>query len=81
MQVIRTKRFDETFTKLPANIKRKDIEQLLRLETDPHHPSLHTHKRAGQHNLWQAGITQDYRLFFVMEGDTITLVSVESTEK
>ncbi len=81
MRVIRTKRFDETFLKLPASIHRKAIEQLLRLEANPHHPSLHTHKRAGQKNLWQARITRNYRVFFQLECDTITLVSVEPHEK
>jgi mRNA-degrading endonuclease RelE of RelBE toxin-antitoxin system len=81
MRVIRTKRFDQAYAKLPAEIQRQAVEQLLRLEVDPQHPSLHTHKRRGEGDVWQARVTRSYRLFFRMEGDTITLIDVGPHEK
>lgn len=81
MRVIRTKRFDQSYAQLPAEIQRQAIEQLLRLEADPHHPSLRTHKRRREVDVWQARVTRNYRIFFLMEGDTITLIDIGPHEK
>lgn len=73
--------FRRAYAKLPPVIQRETDEQIRRLCVDPHHPSLHTHKRKGEEGLWQARITRSYRLYSAMEGGIITLMHVGAHEK
>jgi len=81
MRVVRTPRFDRAYNKVPLPIQSQAIKQLLLLEENPHHPSLRTHKRRGEEGVWQARITRDYRVYFLMESDTITLLDIGPHEK
>ncbi len=81
MELIYSAAFLKAYSKLTPELRDQVDKQLLLLAYNPHHPSLHTHKRRGQEHLWQARITRSYRLFFRMEGSTITLVDAASHEK
>ena len=79
--ILTTPGYDRDYQKLPARIQGNVDQQVLRLRLNPHHPSLRTHKRRGEGEVWQARITQSYRLFFRMEGNTITLLTIGPHEK
>lgn len=79
--VLNTPAYDRAYKKLPAEIQRRTDEQVLRLRIDPFHPSLRTHKRRDDPNVWQARVTLNYRLLFRLEGNAIVLLTVMSHEK
>ena len=79
--VLTTPGYDRDYRKLPAQIQEHVDQQVQRLRLDPHHPSLRAHKRAGENEVWQSRITRNYRLYFLMEGDIITLLAVGPHEK
>ena len=81
MEFIYSPRFLRAYKKLPMTIREQTDRCIELLESNPYHPSLHVHKRRGEGEVWQARITRSYRLFFAMEGQTITLISVEPHEK
>lgn len=80
-KVFFTPAYDRAYDKLPATIQQAVDDQIQRLRIDPRHPSLRTHKRRGEGEVWQARITRDYRLFFHMQSDTITLLDVHVHDK
>ena len=73
--------FDKKYRQLTQDIRRYVDKTLDLLRENPYHPSLHTHKRRGEKEVWQARVTRNYRLYFEMEGDIIRLVSVVPHEK
>ena len=73
--------YDRFYRKLTPELQRKTDATIQQLRLDPRHPSLHTHKREGQPDMWQARVTKSYRLFFRLEHHVITLLSVEPHEK
>jgi len=76
MRLICSARFLRAYQKLSQAGRRQTDKTLRQLEADPHHPSLRTHKRRGEGAIWQTRITREYRLYFLMQGDTITLLHV-----
>ncbi|NUN98015.1 MAG: hypothetical protein HUU16_17775 [Candidatus Omnitrophica bacterium] len=66
---------------MTPSLQRRADTAIQQLRVNPHHPSLRTHKRAGEGNLWQARVTRSYRLYFELHGDTITLIDVGPHEK
>ena len=81
MRLVTTTRFWRDYNKLNPTIQNQVDKALELLAENPHHPSLHTHKRRGEKEVWQARVTRGHRLYFEMEGDIIRLVSVVSHEK
>lgn len=79
--VLFTSAFDRAYEKLPPRLQQKVEDQIQRLRTDLKHPSLHTHRRKDDKNVWQARVTRSYRILFELEGDTITLLKVTAHEK
>ncbi|MGH9459658.1 MAG: type II toxin-antitoxin system RelE family toxin [Vicinamibacteria bacterium] len=51
------------------------------LVRDLRHPSLHAKKYDEERDIWQARVTQDWRLYFQIEGDTYTILSLVSHPK
>lgn len=81
MRLIATKQFWRGYDKLPESIQGQVDRTLTLLEENPHHPGLRIHKRQGEKDVWQARVTRNYRLYFQMEGETITLLSISAHEK
>ena len=81
MNLIYTDGFSRAYRKLPAAVRRQVDTQLLLLCANPHHPSLRTHKRRGEGEIWQARIPRSYRLFYLRQGESITLLTVGPHEK
>jgi mRNA-degrading endonuclease RelE of RelBE toxin-antitoxin system len=81
MELIYSPVFLKAYTKLSVELREQVDKQLVLLADNPHHPSLRTHKRRGEGGVWQARITQKYRLFFRMDGGAIHLVTLGAHEK
>lgn len=79
--IVPSPQFEKEYGKLELQVQRQIDKSLGLLRENPHHPSLRTHKRRGEGNIWQARVTRDYRLYFEMEGEVIRLLSVTSHEK
>ena len=73
MTIERTDRFKRDFLRLPQAIKRRTEKQLVRLVSDPRHPSLRIKKMEGTENIWEGRITKGYRFTFQVEPDTYIL--------
>lgn len=76
MRLINTPRFRRDYGKLPEAVLDQIDKALKLLEENPHHPSLRTHKRRGEHVVWQARATRSYRILFKMDGENIILLNV-----
>ena len=81
MSLRSTHKFKRSYKKLPEDVQRKTDQMLALLDENPHHPSLRTHKRKGEEGVWQARLTRDYRIFFLMDGETLTLLDVVAHPK
>lgn len=81
MRLVESGRFRREYKKLPVSLQDQVDKTLVLLATNPHHPSLRTHKRQGGRELWQARETRSYRIYFEMSNDAIRLVSVAPHEK
>ena len=71
-----TQRLLKIYAKAPLGVQRAFDKQVNHLLTDPHHPSLRTKKYDESRGLWQARINQDWRFYFIIEGDTYHLVEM-----
>lgn len=67
------KRFKKSYKLLPGSIQTKVDRQIVTLETNFRHPSLHTKKIKGSGGIWEARIDDFYRMTFEIIDDTIYL--------
>jgi mRNA interferase RelE/StbE len=73
MQIKTSKIFKNDYISLSEEIKERANKQLSFLVKNPHHPSLRLKKIKGKGNIWEARITQDYRLTLQIDGDICLL--------
>jgi hypothetical protein len=71
-----TSRFDRDFRDAPPLIQRAFEKQLAQLLRDLRHPSLRAKKYDEARGIWQARISRSWRFYFLIEGDTYTLLSM-----
>ena len=69
-QLFRTDRFKKEYKGLPEEIKGRADKTLELLPTHPRHPSLQTKKMEGAPDIWEARVSDNYRITFqfVQEG-------------
>jgi mRNA-degrading endonuclease RelE of RelBE toxin-antitoxin system len=67
VKIRRTKTFDKTFLKLPAQIQQKTEKAVKLLLLEFYHPSLHTKKMSGQKDIWEARVDYHYRFTFTLD--------------
>ncbi len=60
----------------PAAIRRAFDRKVEFLAQNLQHPSLHAKKYDEANDIWQARVTQGWRFYFHIEGDTYTILSV-----
>ena len=73
-----TERFVREYEQLPERLQRRVDRALDFLLSNFRHPSLRTKKMEGEQDsegrdIWEARVTQDYRLTFVIAGDAYIL--------
>ena len=73
MRVEATATFVRLYKKLPAHIRDLAKKALQLFEADPSHPSLVHKKMAGQKNIYEFRVSQNYRITYQKIQDTACL--------
>ena len=73
MRIEATQTFVKIYRNLPLEIQEKTKKTLELFEANPAHPSLGHKKMAGQTNIYELRVTQNYRLTYQRTEDTIYL--------
>lgn len=76
MRVGFTTRARDSYRDAPPTIQRATQKQVRLLSGNLKHPSLHAKKYDEKEGLWQARITRDWRMYFVIRGDTYWIVDI-----
>lgn len=69
----RLESFVKDYNNLPSDIQKRVDKQLRFLVKNPKHPSLNTKKMKDPSDIWEARVTESYRLTFQIEKDTYIL--------
>ena len=75
MNIKLNKKAEKGYIKLSPEIKNKANKKFLLLDIDIHHPQLYTKKMGGS-DRWEARIDYHYRFTFVVENNTILILSI-----
>ncbi|MBI3679885.1 MAG: hypothetical protein HY235_05755 [Acidobacteria bacterium] len=81
MNVYLTRRAIEALVAAPLPVQKAFIKQLSFLVRDLRHPGLHAKKFNESEDLWQARVTQDWRFYFTIKGDTYLIESIRAHPK
>ncbi|MBU0508197.1 type II toxin-antitoxin system RelE/ParE family toxin [bacterium] len=73
MEISFTKSFLRDYEDLPPNLKDRVKKAILKLASDIEHPSLRVHKMKGRSNVWEARVTDGYRMTFSREEGTLIM--------
>ncbi len=65
--------FSRDYERLPAHIKERVNKQVELLSANPSHPSLRLKKMRRPDNIWEARLTQGYRITLQIAGDVAFL--------
>jgi mRNA-degrading endonuclease RelE of RelBE toxin-antitoxin system len=69
-----TERFEETYAKLPASVRKKVIKALRLLAENPRYPSLQTKPIQGARGIYEARVDRDYRMTYErLPGDVLRM--------
>lgn len=71
MKLIRTKKFLKFYRSLPKEVQKVADRKIKILVENPRHPSLRVKKVEGIKGIWEARITENYRLTFEIYRDRI----------
>ena len=75
------KTFEESFEKLPKEIQDRFSEKLSFLMENFQHPSLRAKKMQGKQDIWEASISDNYRITFNIIGNTIIFRKIGTHDK
>jgi hypothetical protein len=83
MRALLTEPFTRAFVAAPPEVQKAFGKQLASLLRDLRHRSLDAKKypESGDPKLWQARVTQDWRFYFRIEGDTYILDTIKAHRK
>ncbi len=73
MQIQATQTFVRLYKKMPAEIKERAQKALMLFESNPAHPSLGHKKMAGQEDIFEIRVSQNYRITYQKTGDVLYL--------
>ena len=76
MKIIESAGFKKQLAKLPFPIRKKYQNKIILLAENFFHPSLHTKKKKGIKNRWEARIDYHYRFTFIKEKNTLILLTI-----
>jgi mRNA interferase RelE/StbE len=72
----RTDRFAKQLYEAPARVRKDFKKQLGFLLRDPRHKSLRAKKIDETRGIFQARVNQDWRFYYLVDGDTYILLSI-----
>jgi mRNA-degrading endonuclease RelE of RelBE toxin-antitoxin system len=73
---VATERFRDRYRRLDPVIQARADKALELLLSNPRHPSLGVKRYKRYPGVWEARVTQSYRILFLWDGQTITGLSV-----
>ncbi len=76
MRVRFSHRFERSYAKAPANIRKLFDQKLSLLLKNFRHPSLRAKKYDEAQDIWQARVNADWRFYFVIEEDLYYLIDI-----
>ena len=81
MEIKIEKTFKKSYEKLPKEIQDRFSEKLSLLMENFQHPSLRAKKMQGKEDIWEASISDNYRITFNIKGNTIVLRKIGTHDK
>ena len=76
MKIFYTPHFERKYKFLPKETKRKFRKQINYLLRNLRHPSLRAKKYNEEHDIWQARVDRNYRLYFLIRDDIYILLDI-----
>jgi len=76
MKVLFTERALRSYANAPEVIQSSIDKQIRLLSENLRHPSLRAKKYDESKNIWQARVTQNWRFYFTIKGDTYQIIDV-----
>lgn len=76
MRLRYTKRFRDQYQSAPQEVQKAFDKQVRLLAENLRHPSLRAKKYDESQDIWQARVTQRWRLYFKIEGDAYVILSM-----
>ena len=71
-----TKRSKRDYLAAPAAVQKAFDKQARLLSQNLQHPSIHAKKYDETTGLWQGRVNRDWRFYFLIEGDTYTIITI-----
>jgi mRNA-degrading endonuclease RelE of RelBE toxin-antitoxin system len=81
MNIKTTNQFDKDYEKLPDEIKKRLYKSLSLLMDNFQHPSLRVKKMRGKDNIWEARISDSYRITFQITNNTFIFRKIGQHDK
>jgi addiction module RelE/StbE family toxin len=81
MKIQIEKTFMKSYGSLPKEIQDRFQQKLSLLMENFQHPSLRAKKMQGKEDIWEASISDNYRITFKIKGDTIILRKIGTHDK
>ncbi|MBI5281789.1 MAG: hypothetical protein HY858_08925 [Candidatus Solibacter usitatus] len=76
MRLLRTQRFDRSYSGAPKEIRQVFDKQSLLLLQNLRYPSLRAKKVDETNDVWQARVSKDWRFIFQIAGDTYIIPDI-----
>ena len=76
-----TVQYHRALMKMPTMVREAAYKQVDKLVQNLRHPSLRAKKYDEAHDIWQARVTDTYRFYFVIQGDTYVLLDITKHPK
>ena len=76
MKLVFTARAEQDYDRLSSKMRAQADKQLDFLVHNLRHPSLHAKKYDERRDIWQARISRDYRVFFLIANDIYVLLAL-----
>lgn len=81
MRIKLDRKAEKAYLKLSPVIREKANKKFTLLDKDVHHPQLFTKKMQGFTDRWEARIDYHYRFTFIVEEDTILILTIGMHDK
>ncbi len=81
MRVHYTERLPRSYAQAPHEVQKAFDKQVALLLANLHHPSLKAKKYDKARDIWQARVSQKWRFYFAIEGDTYYILDLKPHPK
>lgn len=76
MKLVFTARAEDDYDRLSPRLKVQTDRQLDKLAQNLRYPSLHAKKYDETQGIWQARLSRDWRVYFIIEANIYVLLSI-----